>query len=217
MKQTQMRVTIGRAGWVLAEYEDRPSLKAYVRFERNDKGRFVMREVYVDGSERSSYLPIINVDMEKLDLELLEAFVNQGDEVEALNSMIDWPSAVLLSTMASYFQTSFGPGTKSEDNWVAAAQRSQHPDGKPVRKAKPRGTSVAPDTTFQLTQGPTEGITDEFLRDVARAYGAALARGERPNVAIAAQIETSVKNVERWVGKARDRGIMPQGRKGVAG
>jgi hypothetical protein len=57
--------------------------------------------------------------------------------------------------------------------------------------------------------------TDDFLRDVARAYAAAPARGERPNRAIAEQVSTSLWAVQRWVYTARQRGIMQPGRQGT--
>lgn len=73
------------------------------------------------------------------------------------------------------------------------------------------------DDEFRLERGPSEGLTDDFLGDVARAYAAAVARGERPNVAIAEQVSYPLKTVQRWVYTARQRGIMPRGSKGRPG
>jgi hypothetical protein len=70
---------------------------------------------------------------------------------------------------------------------------------------------------FRLKSGPTAGLTDDFLREVARAYMGAMAREERPNVAIAEQTGYPIKTVQRWVYTARQRGIMPRGKKGSAG
>jgi hypothetical protein len=78
--------------------------------------------------------------------------------------------------------------------------------------------SEEPDSAFRLPQGgPTAGLTDEFLRSVARAYIAAVQRGERPNVAMAEQTGYPLKSVQRWVYTARQRGIMPRGSRGRPG
>lgn len=74
------------------------------------------------------------------------------------------------------------------------------------------------ESEFRLPPGsPPDGLTDEFLRDVARAYAAALQRGERPNVALAAQTEVPLKTAQSWVYTARQRGIMPRGSRGRPG
>ena len=71
---------------------------------------------------------------------------------------------------------------------------------------------------FVLRSGPTDGLTDDFLRDVGRAYAAALARGERPNKAIAEQTGRDIKSVQRWVYLGRNRGVIPPAaKKGRAG
>jgi hypothetical protein len=70
---------------------------------------------------------------------------------------------------------------------------------------------------FRLSSGPSSGLTDEFLRDVYKAYRAADARDEPPNVAISEQTGYPVKTVQRWVYTARQRGIMPRGSKGRIG
>lgn len=77
---------------------------------------------------------------------------------------------------------------------------------------------VAVEPDFQLPPGASAGgLTDDFLRDVSRAYAAAVHRGESPNVAIAAQTGQPLKSVQRWVYTARQRGIMPRGSKGRPG
>jgi hypothetical protein len=71
---------------------------------------------------------------------------------------------------------------------------------------------------FRLPSGsPPNGLTDVFLQDVAKAYAAAVARRERPNVALAKQTGAPVKTVQRWVYTARQRGFMPRGSRGRPG
>lgn len=80
-----------------------------------------------------------------------------------------------------------------------------------------RKRRVAIDTTARLSP-PTAGLTDEFLEQVARAYRAAVARGERPNKSLAEQVgDGGGRTVERWVYLARKRGFLPPGRPGRAG
>lgn len=60
---------------------------------------------------------------------------------------------------------------------------------------------------------PMAGLTPEFLRQVADAYTAAVARGERPNKSLAAQVgHENSRTVERWVYLARKQGFLPPSR-----
>ncbi len=60
---------------------------------------------------------------------------------------------------------------------------------------------------------PRAGLTPEFLQEVANAYTAAVARGERPNKALAEQVgHDNSRTVERWVYLARKRGLLPSTR-----
>lgn len=69
---------------------------------------------------------------------------------------------------------------------------------------------------YRLTTGPVDGLTDEFLTEVSKAYRAATLRGESPNVAISEQTGYPLRTVQRWVYTARQRQIMPKGQKGKA-
>jgi hypothetical protein len=81
-----------------------------------------------------------------------------------------------------------------------------------------REAQEARDTDFRLTRGPDGWrLTDDFLRDVARAYRAAVARGEWPNASIAQQVKAEPRTVEGWVRRARAAKYLPPGRRGVAG
>jgi hypothetical protein len=133
-----------------------------------------------------------------------------------------------LSTLASYVGTTFNYEPNiAQGNWVALSFAAQLSDAAaaeagiqvmhvPRQPQQWEGVREV-DSEFRLKSGPTEGLTDEFLRDVARAYTAAVARGERPNKEIAKQTKYDVKSAQRWVYLARQRGIMPRGRKGRVG
>jgi hypothetical protein len=86
-----------------------------------------------------------------------------------------------------------------------------------LKPSRTQWKNIRDSEDYQLSTGPTDGLTDDFLCDVSRAYAAALARGERPNVAISEQVGHPVKTVQRWVYLARQRGIMPRGRQGAPG
>ena len=148
---------------------------------------------------------------------------------KAVRAGLDLPSPD-LSTLASYFRTRFMNEQRHIDDleWVPISFISQY-----TRKAiEERGLPKVPrmpkrereligvrevDDDFGLDAGPVDGLTDDFLGNVARAYVAAVARGERPNVAISEQTGYPLKSVQRWVYTARQRGIMPRGSKGRPG
>jgi hypothetical protein len=207
----------GNGGWVAVTTPSRPKLVAYMRLAKSQKGRYVVREFYVDGSQASDREPLTGDDVEAFDIEFIEGWLNMA-HVDVLDSRIDVASAVHLSVMASYFGTTFGKVDLSQ-NWVAAARFEQSALGKnPVSRQRRSSRSVEPDKDFRMSQLTAKtDLTDEFLEDVARAYSAALARGERPNVSLAEQTGRPARTVERWVSKARDREIMPPARRGVAG
>ncbi len=66
-----------------------------------------------------------------------------------------------------------------------------------------------PSDVVLTPDAPADGITPGFLRFVAAAYTAAVARGERPNKALAAQSGYPQRTVERWVYMARKGGYLP--------
>jgi hypothetical protein len=55
---------------------------------------------------------------------------------------------------------------------------------------------------------PENGLTDEFLREVAKAYDAAVAHRMPPGEALAELAGVSPRTVHRWVYTARKRGLM---------
>lgn len=64
---------------------------------------------------------------------------------------------------------------------------------------------------------PADGLTQEFLQDVAAAYRTAVARGERPNKALAEQTGYTARTVQRWVYLARKAGHLAPTRPGETG
>ena len=198
----------------------------YVRFRDYD-GRLRPAELYIDGGAAGR--PIDAGDLRHLPLPLIESAVN--DEAGHVRFRMNAASPD-LSTLASYYSSAFPEmwDQIAAGNWVVSSFASQHLDDGVKSEADPetgaqvmrvpkggRGMETEVETAFRLEHGPTTGITDEFLRDVSRAYRAAHARGESPNVSISEQTGYPLKTVQRWVYTARQRKIMPPGRKGSAG
>lgn len=83
----------------------------------------------------------------------------------------------------------------------------------PARRHRP---TFDPDA--RLEPPGRNGLDDAFLRQVAAAYTAAVARGERPNRSLAKQVgHASTRTVESWVYISRKRGFLAKGRPGAAG
>ena len=221
-------MTIGPAGWVRFESEDLPG-PLYVRLVKSETSRWVTTEIYLDGSDSGGQVVTPEL-VRRLPLASYESLAN--DYADELDERLTQPTAMNLSTMASYFNTTFGtrPGVLQRQvtkNWVAMAYASRlNPEklkaegldlDRPKTKRDPRGNPL--DTSYRLTQGPIDGINSAFLRNVARAYMAALGRGERPNKAIFESLNGSYKKrtVEHWVLLARQQGYLPQTRKGATG
>lgn len=229
-------VDFGNGGWVAVDGLGLPGL-LYLRL-RDVQGALRVSEFYLDASLSESVID--TQDLTSIPLARLEALINSYF-ADRVRQGIKLP-APDLSLLASHFAS--GLGTQAavarqiqRGDWVISCLASQHiPPGDKSLDLAPgvramrvaRGRRVDPerirseDREFRLTEGPKEGLTDEFLTSVARAYRAALARGERPNASIRDQLGgpqngVSLKTVQRWVYTARQRKIMdPAGRRGKA-
>lgn len=221
-----MRMNFGNGGWVVVHDLGLPG-PVYVRLRERD-GRFRVTELYLDTAPAPDGA-ISNRDLGSVDLTRIEALANQY--ADHLRDREGGPSPD-LSVLASYYATSFVRVEKQvkEGNWVVASFASQQlPEGidkdtteggvalMRVKRKPKEWRNIRENDDYRLPRGPVDGLTDDFLREVARAYAAAVARGERPNVAIAEQVDYPPRTVQRWVYTARQRGIMPRGAKGRAG
>lgn len=226
-----MRLGVGNGGWVEVEEIDLPG-PLLIRFRLRD-GRLRPVELYVDTSEADDHLD--PGDLRRLPLGHIEAVVNSPQVARDVLARAD-VLAPDVATLASHYATTFSnPADQVKaGNWVVASMYAQLVDRpgssdnfegtdvrvmrvKPVSRAK-RAAAFRSNATYRLSEGPgSDGLTDDFLGQVARAYAAAMARGERPNVAMAEQTGYPVRTVQRWVYTARQRGIMQRGEKGRAG
>ena len=218
------------AGWTRYDATGLPPV--YLRWIPNDRGRWLARELFIDATENE---PITAAVLGRIPVSALEAFVN-GDKPtrERLASHLELSSALggpargsNVAVLVSHYDTHFGPPTTDQPtNWVALAWLSTYPQlidqetGKKVDnpfKIKKRRQSTRReaqlDADYRLTSPPgPDGLSDDFLSRVRRAYVAASLRGDPPNKTIAADVHASPRSVERWVYEARKRGIMPPAR-----
>ncbi len=220
-----MKASFGHGGWVAIDGVDLPG-PLYVRMRESD-GRLRISELYLDASAGPDAIDA--TDLRELPLTAIESFINQDRDF--VMRSLDIPSPD-LSTLASYYASGLGSDPDREIealNWVVISLASQFDRDvldrnglghlHPVKRAPDLWPSPRrPERGYRLPSGPVkDGLTDRFLANVARAYAAAVARGERPNVAMAAQTGYPIRSVERWVYTARQRGIMPRGRRGRQG
>jgi hypothetical protein len=218
-----LNISPGNGGWVCAEVDGLPGL-LYVRLRAAVDGRLRASEVYLDASQEKS--DITQAHMRGIPLTRIEATMNQVAEAFKRDAAQPGPD---LSTLATYFNvTAFvsnDPRNVAARNWAHDSLASQNPElvkksgVKPIQRAPRKPAPFdGEDFEFRLDAGPSaDGLTDEFLAAVARAYTAAFKRGEPPNVAISEQTGYGVRTVQRWVYTARQRGLMPRGRQGQVG
>lgn len=207
---TRSRWAWGYGGWVRVAGDDHPM--AYARFARNDSGRWVVVELYVVSDADA---PIRRPDMRALPLPDLEAFANEVEADRFMEAQSRHPGPDLRRA-ASYFSTTFGSQAR---HWVADSWHAQFPKSgikQPPMGKEPESNERRRGKVPHL-ETPPEGLTDDFLRQVVKAYEIAVSRGEHPAPAIATVSGVSVSAVRKWVYTARKRGLMAPGQQGRVG
>jgi hypothetical protein len=195
------------SGWVrLYGQSDRPNELLpgilYFRGSPDSEGRYRIRELYLDATDSD---PITGETLRGIPIWQLESELNLRMAVEHRPRKSAGPD--LSGRMRRLF-SKFGFVTSYDP-------MSDAPHGKPML-ALPASEDEGQE--YRLTEGPgADGLSDAFLERVAKAYRAAVARGDRPNREIAASSGHGIRTVESWVAKARTRNILSKGRKGVAG
>lgn len=99
------------------------------------------------------------------------------------------------------------------------------PNGRPAAAAAPASaeapTAALASAAATLSTGETiggqRGRSDDFYRQVGRAYLDLAQTTSRPAAELAEANEVPVSTVHRWVKEARRRGVLPPGRPGKAG
>jgi hypothetical protein len=116
-----MRVSYGNGGWVRVDGVGLPG-PLYVRFAADERGRWRVVEIYIDGHDT----PLSTAMLRQLRLDLLEAAVLQYDNMAA-RSQTPGPD---LHRLAAHYATT----------WGKSAYDGQHCDtcGSPIKGARGR-------------------------------------------------------------------------------
>lgn len=158
MDDSEISLSIGNGGWVRVDDPDMPG-PLYLRFTRDEAGRWRTRELYLEGEARH----VDASDLRGIPLRSLEtAILAAGQEHIASRAGVVAPD---LGTLASYYATTFGP---KANNWVADSYRSQMPQGQGLRALRRPGTQVKRSHVPPLSP-PSTGLTEDFLKHVAAA------------------------------------------------
>jgi hypothetical protein len=224
------RMMVGPHGWVRFSTAEDNGPELYLRFRPSEQdGRWRIHEVYIDSTRLMSPKGLRQVPYAHC-----EEWANQ--EADALAAAWDIADAVgdNMSVLASYLGVTFNiEAHRDSSDWVALAYFSAFDaevrEGaelghlRPPKKwkrapSKEWRVSDQPDASFRLTVGPeSRDLSDDFIHNVAQAYRAAVARGDRsPNVTIQQDLGfVDHRTVVRWVAEARRRGYLPPARKGA--
>lgn len=207
-----VRITVGDGGWVRVDDPSRRRPGAtHVRFGRSGpRDRWRPIEVYVFGGGE----PVTGAALREVPLAAIEAQVASNPSLlEQLNQRADRPAVPpgVLSDPRVMALVAERYGTPSTEQRLAELSLPiVDRDGQGADDNRPRP---------RLGMPPDDRLTDDFLRDVARAYADAVRAGRHPGPALAEEIGgVSVRTVQRWIYTARKRGVMPSpGRRGVVG
>lgn len=204
---TVMRVHRGNAGWHRIT-DCGLDGHLYVRVERVD-GALRATEFYVDGQGT----PFSMNWLRSLPLRQIEETCEWLAETYPQEDWEDARPGPDLSRLATWYDATIS-STAAGKNWVYDSFLSQTsaklPDGRRVPKGPPRKFEDHSKTLEDPTLAPpTEGLTDEFLAEVAEAYRRAVTKRLPPAKALAELAGVSPRTVHDWVSKARKRGIMP--------
>ena len=226
MKSTRekpLALSISLGGWLYVHGAGVPGL--HVRTLPDEAGRLRIVELFLDPGQ-----PITAEALRGLPLAEVEAIANAHPNRSAVLDTLDEGIGDRLGILASRI----GSVPGSADDWVAASYREAVEGTGPSKAKRPRAPRGLRDIDFRLSADdmPTGGrLDDSFMRRLARAYAAAVARGESPNMTIAQDVgypmtkdaatgkakQEGLRTVQSWVYQARRRDYLPPARKGAAG
>lgn len=214
---TAIKVHQGHGGWERVEL---PGLRLpgvlYVRTQRSDDGQHHITEVYLDGRGRS----IPADEFRRIPLSRVEAVIqSEFDEWAAVAGVDDddvppewryeiaWdagPPGPDLSRLAAHY----AHRAAETSGWVADSLAAQT-NGSGVEQVAfpPEADAPKRPTRMPKLRRPKEGLTDDFLRQVASAFRIAVSLGKPPAQAIrAASVKPiSYATAKSWIGLARER------------
>jgi hypothetical protein len=239
-----VRIKFGKGGWVQVDGIGLPG-PLYARFVFDEEGRPRASEIYVDGDGQTLSTAILRqLRLDLLEAAVLEdgGHLQESSRVPgpdlrrlAAHFGTSWGS---LTYDGQHCDRCGGPvkgglwrrrqgRTEAMQNWVAESFFAQMSDAAfpelPARikqvpmpkKSRPPGEEAEELPVLEPPAG--RRMTDDFLREVARAYAVAARKGRPPAPSIAEVAGVTDRAVHKWIYTARKRGIMPPGTRGRVG
>lgn len=195
----------GGGGWVRIDDAALPG-PLYARILNNSNAQPVVTELYLDGRGQEitgEHLAMIRPAALALGIER----ARPGEL--ARKERFPGPD---LSRLASHYQA--GTQSNRRHDWVADSFHAQIA-GSGVRQAPKASDPAIEEDDEPYIGNSAGGLTDEFLQQVAAAYGWALRNGQSPGTYVQQRTGTkSIHNVRAWFRKARSRGFLPAGKAG---
>jgi hypothetical protein len=236
-------MSYGNGGWVRVDGVGLPG-PFYVRFAHDDQGRWRAVELYVDGNGEPLSSATLRLPLADLEAAVLEHGENLSSRSGVPGPDLRRLAAHYGTTWGAQTYAGLhcdrcgGPikgrrvpeadrDVRATQNWVAESFFAQysydafHEKGTRIRQV-PMPKEPDPPASWAEELPPLEApagrrITDQFLRELTRAYAIAARNGTPPAPAIAAATGVSPRTVHKWVSTARRRGIMPPGKQGRVG
>jgi hypothetical protein len=238
-----VRITYGNGGWVRVDGIGLPG-PVYVRFTFDAEGRPRASEIYVDGDGDTLSTSVLR--QLRLDL-LEAAILDYQQHLEVSSRIPGPDLRRLAAHFGTSWGPSVYDGRhcdmcggpvkggawrlaegriEATQNWVAEsfhAQRADEMFQMPARirqvpmPNEPKPPDEASEEFPALEPPAGRRMTDDFLREVARAYRLAARKGVPPAPSIAENAGVTDRAVHKWIYTARKRGIMPPGKRGRVG
>ena len=192
-----MRIGYGDSGWCRVDTEDLPG-PLYVRLQPEGE-RLAITELYLDGRGQR----LTPQQVRTLPLAALESLILADDGDADIRDRLNLAGPD-LSRLASHYATTYEKG----GHWVADSMAAQRPDSAVPQAPMGPDPKRQRESTAAKLSAPEDGLTDEFLRQVADAYNAAISRRKPPAKTLSAQAGVSPRSVHRWIYTARQRGLL---------
>ncbi|MEW2444692.1 hypothetical protein [Micromonospora marina] len=193
-----LSIAPGAPGWIELRVKGDDQPRLLVKCEERD-GRGVITRVVVAGTLDSAVLRSIPFGR-------IEAAINHP-KFGFPNMQGPSPEVVEKFAGREVFPAEIGAMDRALDDYLAKSEKVVRRGGGSSSRRKPREPLSRPDGTNP----------DEFSRRVAEAYSDVVLTTPAPAVVLAEEAGVPVGTVHRWIREARQRGHLPQARKGRAG
>jgi hypothetical protein len=145
-------------------------------------------------------------------------FTPEGDRWRAIELWLEDPTQELLRSLPlSRIEHALNASERGEAVagrivfGLSVGHGNPTPDDLPAHFKDKQRRIVQP---VKLKRPPTRRLSDDFYKDVGRAYTAAVEAGHNPRKALAEASATPADTVARWITAARRRGYLPDAEPG---